>query len=275
MGASGADLRGGQLRATALVMLLLLILGHSLAAATAVAAAPATVAFAISPDNPPLAFKREGVVQGLEVDLARALATALELQLNLYALPEPRLIDALRGGRIDLLLSARPSTELAALGLSSSEPVLDSGQMAILRTDDLARFPRLIDLKLTTERVGYQRGSPGARLVQAQLPHAERVPFADANAGLSALRAGEITIFIHAATTAWALAANPQETELTPFFQALSLEHWRFIMRTEDTQLRRDLDRVLKGWRDSGQLERIIQRWIPLQIRIKDGFSLM
>ncbi|NEX15580.1 MAG: hypothetical protein C1943_02805 [Halochromatium sp.] len=271
MGASGADLRGGQFRATALVMLFLLILSHSIAAATT----PATLAFAISPDSPPLAFKREGVVQGLEVDLARALAAALKLQLNLYALPEPKLIDALRGGRIDLLLSGLPSAELAALGLSSSKPVLDSGQMAIIRTDDLGRFPRLIDLKLTAERVGYQRGSPGARLVQAQLPRAERVPFADANAGLIALRAGEIAIFIHAATTAWALAANPHETELTPLFQALSIEHWRFVMRTEDTQLRRDLDRVLKSWRASGRLERIIQRWIPLQIRIKDGFSLM
>ncbi len=248
---------------------LLLILGQDLAAATA----PATLAFAISLDRPPLAFKRGGVVKGLEVDLARALAASLELELSLHALPEQRLIDALRGGRVDVALSALPDEELAALGLATSTAVLESGQMAIIRTQDLTRFPRRIDLKLTSERVGYQRGSLGARLVQARLPRAERVPFADANAGLAALGAGEIAIFIHDATTAWALAANPKETELTALFQPLSVERLRFATRTEEAHLQRALDRVLEAWRRSGELERIIRRWIPIQIRVNDRFS--
>lgn len=249
--------------------LFLLPLGPELAAATP----PTTIAFALNVDSPPLAFKEGGVVKGLEVDLARALAAALELELSLQALPEPRLIDALRGGRVDVALSALPSAELAALGLATSGPVLDSGQMAIIRTDDLARFPRLIDLKLTDQRVGYQRASLGARLVQAQLPRAERVPFADASEGLAALRDGEIAIFIHEATTAWSLAADPDETDLTAVFQPISIEQLRFITRAEDTLLHRDLNRVLDAWRRSGELERILRRWIPIQIRVKDRFS--
>ncbi|MEA3638662.1 MAG: hypothetical protein VBE63_01805 [Lamprobacter sp.] len=51
----------------ALLFSLFLILGHDLAAATP----PTTLVFAISLERPPLAFKREDVVQGLEVDLAR------------------------------------------------------------------------------------------------------------------------------------------------------------------------------------------------------------
>ncbi|MEA1050356.1 transporter substrate-binding domain-containing protein [Lamprobacter modestohalophilus] len=249
--------------------ILLLLLSQDLAAATSLT----TIAFAVNIENPPLAFKQSGVVKGLEVDLARALAAALDLELSLHALPEPRLMDALRGGRVDVALSALPSDELAALGLATSESVLDSGQMAIVRTDELGHFPRLIDLKLTNARVGYQRGSLGARLVQAQLPRAERVPFANANEGLAALRDGEIAVFIHEATTAWSLAANPEETALTAVFQPISIEQLRFITRTEDAQLRRDLDRVLDAWRRSGELERIIRRWIPIQIRVRDRFS--
>ncbi|MBK5939202.1 substrate-binding periplasmic protein [Halochromatium roseum] len=248
---------------------LLLLLSQDLAAATSLT----TIAFAVNIESPPLAFKQGGVVKGLEIDLARALAAALELELSLHALPEPRLMDALRGGRVDVALSALPRDELAALGLATSQSVLDSGQMAIIRTDDLTRFPRLIDLKLTSERVGYQRGSLGARLVQAQLPRAERVPFAHANEGLAALRDGEITVFIHEATTAWSLAADPEETALTAVFQPLSTEKWRFITRTEDAQLRRGLNRVIDAWQRSGELERIIRRWIPIQIRVKDRFS--
>ncbi|WP_462321399.1 substrate-binding periplasmic protein [Halochromatium sp.] len=248
---------------------LLLMPIQGLAAATS----PQALAFAISLNSPPLAFKRGGVVKGLEVDLARALAAALERELSLHALPEPRLIDALRGGRVDILLSALPGEELTALGLTASTPVLDSGQMAIIRTEDLARFPRVIDLKLTDERVGYQRASLGARLVQARLPRAERVPFADATAAIAALRAREITVFIHDATTAWALAANPNETELTGLFRPLSREQLRFVTRSEETQLQRELAQVLDEWRRSGELERMIRRWIPIQIRISDDLN--
>ncbi len=234
---------------------------------------PPRLTFAISLDSPPLALKRSGVVKGLEVELAHALAEALKLELSLRALPEPRLIDSLRGGRVDVALSALPNDELAGLGLATSTPVLDSGQMAIIRTEDLASFPRVIDVKLTSERVGYQRASLGARLVQAQLPRAERVPFVDAKTGLAALRAREIAIFIHDATTAWALGAEPEETELTALFQPLSVEQLRFVTRTEEAQLRRKIDQVLEAWRRSGELERMIRRWIPIQIRINDRLS--
>jgi ABC-type amino acid transport substrate-binding protein len=251
-----------------LLCVLLLLFGDALAAATS----PKLVV-AISIERPPLAFKHAGVVKGLQVDLARALAAALEFELSLYALPEPRVIDALRGGRIDVALSALPSTELSALGLATSEPVLNTGQMAIIRTADLNRFPRLIDLELTREKVGYQRGSLGARLVQARMPRAERVPFANATEGLAALREGEITVFIHEATTAWALAADPEETDLMALFQPLSAERQRFVTRAEDVKLLRDLNRVLDAWRGSGELERLIRRWIPIQIRVTDRFS--
>jgi polar amino acid transport system substrate-binding protein len=262
--------RRGTRRSLALVLgLFLIALGPDLLAATP----PTTIAFALNIDNPPLAFKEAGVVKGLEVDLARALAAALELELSLQALPEPRLIDALRGGRVDVALSALPSDELAALGLATSGPVLNSGQMAIIRTEDLTRFPRLIDLKLTDQRVGYQRASLGARLVQAQLPRAERVPFMNASEGLAALRSGEIAVFIHEATTAWSLAANPEETDLTAVFQPIAIQQLRFITRAEDAQLHRDLNRVLEAWRRSGELERILRRWIPIQIRVQDRFS--
>ena len=248
---------------------ILLTLGLDLAAATP---AP-TLAFAISLDIPPLAFKRGGVVKGLEVDLARALAGALELELSLHALPEPRLLDALRGGRIDLVLSALPADELDGLGLATSARVLDSGQTAIIRTEDLTRFPRVIDLKLTSKRVGYERASLGARLVQARLPRAERVPFADAKTGIGALRAREIDVFIHDVTTAWALAADPEETELTGLFQRLSVEPLRFVTRAEEGQLRREIDQALEALRRSGELERIIRRWIPVQIRVNDRLN--
>lgn len=232
-----------------------------------------SLAFGISLNGPPLAFKRDGVIKGLQIDLARALAEALERDLQLKQLPESRITDALRGGRVDLIFSALPGQELDALGLVPSVPVLATGQMALTRTQDISRFPRLIDLKLTDARVGYKRASLGARFAEAQLPRAERVPFGSAAEGITALRDGGIDVFIHDATMAWLLAADPDETELSAIYRPLTNEQMRLVTRGEDAGLRQELNRILSSWMRSGRLEQFISRWIPVQIRISSRIS--
>jgi ABC-type amino acid transport substrate-binding protein len=137
----------------------------------------------------------------------------------------------------------------------------------LIRDEDIATFGRAVDIITTTARVGYQRGSAGARFVQANLPEAERVPVADPVWGIAALRAGDIDIFIHEATTIWAVAANPDETALLGIFRPLTDERLSWVMRAEDELLRRNVDFIIRAWRDSGKLTGLINRWIRIQVR--------
>jgi len=230
----------------------------------------ASLRIGISASGAPMAYFENGVLRGLELDLARILADAMGRQLLIQEMPQPRLIDALRGGRIDLVLSTLPKTDLDALGLVASSPLLRTGQMALIRAEDIATFGRPIDIITTTARVGYQRGSAGARFVQANLPEAERVPVTDAVWGIAALRAGDIDIFIHEATTIWAIASNPNETALLGIFRSLTDEQLAWVIRTEDELLRRNVDSIIRDWRDSGKLTGLINQWIRIQIEVPD-----
>ena len=224
----------------------------------------------ISVSGAPMAFVERGVLRGLEVDLAHALANAMDRQMLLHEMPQPRLIEALRGGRIDLVMSTLPETDLDALGLIASAPLLHTGQMALIRKEDIRIFGRPVDIITTTARVGYQRGSAGARFVQTTLPKAERVPVADPVWGVAALRAGDIDIFIHEATTIWAVAANPNEAELLGIFRSLTDERLSWVMRAEDQLLRRNVNFIIRAWRDSGKLTGLINRWIRIQVEVAD-----
>ncbi len=229
----------------------------------------ASLRFGVSAGGAPMAFFDHGVLRGLEVDLARNLADAMKAQLRLQEMPQPRLIDALRGGRIDLVLSTLPETDLRALGLVASETLLSTGQMALIRAEDVATFGRLLDIITTGARVGYQRGSAGARFVQANLPNAERVPVADATWGIAALRAGDIDLFIHDATTVWAIAADPDETELLGIFRPLTEERLAWVMRAEDEVLERNVNNIIRSWHESGSLNGLINRWIRTQVEVE------
>jgi len=109
----------------------------------------ATLRLGVSASGAPLAFFDQGVLRGLIVDLARALAETLDRELQVQEMPEARLVDALRGGRLDLILSTLPETDLAALGLAASTPLFETGQMALIRTADIGRFGRPVDLIIT------------------------------------------------------------------------------------------------------------------------------
>lgn len=218
----------------------------------------------------PMAFFEHGVLRGLDIDLAQALADAMDMQLQLHEMPQPRLIDAVRGGRIDLMLSTLPETDLDTLGLIASEPLLNTGQMALIRAEDVTTYARPLDIITTSSRVGYQRGSAGARFVQANLPKAQRIPVIGPVWGIAALRAGDIDLFIHDATTVWMIATDPRETQLIGLFHPLTKERLAWIMRTEDQLLQRNANTIIRAWRRSGKLAGLLNRWIPIQILIPD-----
>ncbi|MCG6941016.1 MAG: transporter substrate-binding domain-containing protein [Thiohalocapsa sp.] len=224
----------------------------------------------VSASGPPLAFFDQGVLRGLAVELAQALAEALDQELQVQEMPEARLANALRGGRIDLMISTLPQTDLDALGLAASAALFQSGQMALIRAADIGRFRRSVDIITTSARVGYQQGTAGARFVQSRMPTAQQVPFADVIDGIAALRQGDIDLFIHDAPTIWAVATDAAEEQLLGMFQPLSQARAAWTVRAEDQRLLSDIDRVVQQWRDSGRLSRMVNRWMPVRIEVAD-----
>jgi polar amino acid transport system substrate-binding protein len=222
----------------------------------------------VSASGPPLAYFEQGVLRGLVVDLARALADALDRDLQIQEMPEARLVDALRGGRIDLMLSTLPQTDLEALGLAASELLFRTGQMALIRAADVARFARPVDIITTDARVGYQQGTAGARFVQNRMPRAERAPFADVADGLKALRSGDVDLFIHDAPTVWAVAAHSGEEQLLGIFQHLTDARAAWVVRSEERLLLSSIDLVLRQWRDTGRLSPLVNRWIGTRVEV-------
>ena len=242
------------------------------AAALAQGGAPperATLRLGVAASGPPLAFFDHGVLRGLIVELARGLAESLDRELQVQEMPEARLVDALRGGRIDLMLSTLPDADLQALGLAASTTLFETGQMALIRAADIGRFARPVDVNTTESRVGYQQGTAGARFVQSGMPRAERVPFADVDLGIEALRRGDVDVFVHEAPTVWAIAADGTDAELLGIFQPLTNARAAWTVRAEDQLLRTSIDLVLRQWRESGRLTRIVNRWIRLRVEVE------
>ena len=119
-----------------------------------------------------------------------------------------------------------------------------------------------------TSRVGFQKRTTGDLFANGSLRQATLIGFETPEAGIAALRAGEIDFFIHDAPTIWRTtgsAVSPDE-ELTSQYRPLTEEYLAWAVRRDDGDaLRERLDTVLARWRENGELEEILDRWITVR----------
>ena len=150
-----------------------------------------------------------------------------------------------------------------------SEPFMQVGQLALIRSADIVRFGRTELLRRPGARIGYQRGTTGERYVATQLTRARSFGFEDVEAGIRSLRAGRIDYFVHDAPTVWRLAGDPRTRDLQGLYHPLTEEHLAWAVRPGDVQLLARLDDVIARLKREGLMEPIIDRWIPVRVTIR------
>jgi polar amino acid transport system substrate-binding protein len=147
----------------------------------------------LDPSFPPFEkLDDAGLPAGYDVDLARALAQRWGLELEFVTLGYDSLIDALRAGRVDAVISAMPLDERLTKDVTYSLPYFESGLR--LAAAPIAPLTTVDDL--AGRRVAVEWGSAGdtfgRRLQREQAIALELVPFDTPAAALDAAAHGAV-----------------------------------------------------------------------------------
>ncbi|KGE04678.1 transporter substrate-binding domain-containing protein [Pseudohaliea rubra] len=234
---------------------------------SALAAEPLRVG--LSPDYPPLAFRSESRIVGLEADNARAVGEILSREVSLVPLPFEQLIPALLAGQIDVIMSGLSVTAGRSQQVRFAEPYLRVGQMAILHQDKVLRFGQPWAIYQPGVRIGVESGTTGAAFAERELPDAALAFFADPDSAFTALREDRIDLYIHDAPTSWGLATSSENSDLISLYRPLTEEQLAWAVAPGDSTLLADLDRALVLMRGAGTLDYIINRWIPVEVTVQ------
>jgi ABC-type amino acid transport substrate-binding protein len=220
----------------------------------------------VSPDYPPVIFESGGEIVGIEADLARIVSESLGRPIEYTRLPFQDLLPALERGEIDVVMSGLSITPERAERVDFTTPYMKVGQLALIRSRDLARFGRFQGLRRSGARVGYQLGSSGERYVHQELPRAASFGFEDVDAGLRSLRADRIDYFIHDAPTVWRIAGDLRQRDLHGLYRPLTQEDIAWAVRKDAESLRALLNATVAHWQREGLIDPIVQRWIPVRV---------
>jgi polar amino acid transport system substrate-binding protein len=125
---------------------------------------------------PPLNMTtKTGEIVGLEVDLARAMAEAMNVKLRLATMPFAELLAALEAGRVDMILSGMTMTPGRNMTVAFVGPYFVSGKSFLAKAATLHSATGSADLNNPSMRLAALRTSTSQSFVEQILPRATLV----------------------------------------------------------------------------------------------------
>jgi len=156
-----------------------------------------TLRVGMSGSQPPLNFKSKGAVMlGLEVDLARALAGLMGVKLEIVEKPFSKLLDAVAGGEVDLVMSGVTTTPKRSLRVAFVGPYFLSGKSILTRSSSLAQAEEAGDLDQSGLKLAALEGSTSQQFVESFLPKASLVTTPSYDEAVKLLLADEVNAVV-------------------------------------------------------------------------------
>lgn len=228
---------------------------------------PAELRVGISPNYPPIAFEEDGKIVGVEADLAERLGKELPTKVTLVKLDWDELWPALRDNKVDVVMSGVSITERRSEKVRFTDPYLRVGQMALVRKKDMAKLNDPAAMNNAKRKIGVEKNTTGEAYAHRHLDKAVVVSFDSVDQGIAAVRAGEVDVFIHDAPTVWRVVGRPphEDPELIGIYKPLTDEYLAWAVRKDDAPtLGALLDGKIDDWTKNGELQGIIDKWIPV-----------
>ncbi len=223
----------------------------------------------ISTDYPPLAYKQEGRIVGIEVDNATAVGAILGRKMTLVEMPFEKLIPALQASEIDVVMSGMSITAARGKQVTFIDPYIEVGQMAIMLMDNAAQFSQPWSIYRKGVRVGVEPGTTGAEFAKMELEEAQISYFSSPSAAFDGLRADDIDLYVHDAPTSWQLATSKNNEDLLSLYAPLTNEQLAWAVRKDDERLAQALSAALQTMKGNGSLRYILNRWIPVTVEVR------
>ncbi|MEZ5170584.1 MAG: basic amino acid ABC transporter substrate-binding protein [Acidimicrobiia bacterium] len=213
-------------------------------------------------DSPyePFEFEENGEFTGFDMELLRAIATNLDLELAPTVQPFDGIWLAPAAGTCDLVGSAMTITPEREEEALFSDPYFDADQSLLIRTDDEGEISSLDDLDGKT--IGVQTGTTGADYAEENAPDgAELREYDEPAAMFLAIDSGEIDAILQDFPVNLDRANQDDSVTVTETFP--TGEQYGFAASKDNQALIDAVNEQLEALRGDGTYDEIFQEWFP------------
>jgi polar amino acid transport system substrate-binding protein len=213
--------------------------------------------------QPPLNMRnKDGKLIGLDVELASALADAMDLELVLVETPFADLISDLEAGKIDLVISSLTITPRRNARVAFAGPYMISGSSLLTRRDLIDELHELSGLNSANRTWAALEGSTGEELIVEAFPLAKFVAIESQETAVVQIGKGEIDgLIADLPSVSYHVARNP-DIGLATLPAPFTTEPLGIALPPNSPLFANLVQNYLNTLENTGQLIQMKARWL-------------
>lgn len=213
-------------------------------------------------DMPPFNMTtKDNRIIGLEVDLARALAQALDVELKLQAMAFKDLLPTLEAGKVDMILSGMTITAKRNSKVAFVGPYYISGKGLLTKTSTLVSIKDPEEIDRSEIRITALEGSTSELFVKNIMPNVKFLAARDYTEAVNMVIADKADAMIADQPICVVSVSRYAEEDLFAILTPFTYEPIGIALPANDPLLINLVQNFLNAIEDSGALDQMVDRW--------------
>ena len=216
----------------------------------------------MSANQPPMNMtNREGGLMGFDVDLAKALAAAMKVELDIKVMPFGQLMTALEENKIDMVLSSMSITPARTQLVSFVGPYMMSGKSILTKNDVLSKISSSEEFNRKDLKLMALSNSTSASFVRAAAPEASLIEITSYDEGVAMLMEGKADAMVADMPMCVLSVMRFPDAGLTTLDRPLTVETIGIAVSKNDPQFFNLVDNYLRAYEKTGVLTKLRKKW--------------
>jgi len=229
-----------------------------------------TLKVGISTNYPPVAFKDNGKISGIEAELAKNIGNITGMSIELIEIPWDNLEKALNEDKIDVVMSGVSITDDRKKRVDFTNPYMTIGQMVLIKADNIMSLSSKMSMYSAGRRFGAEKNTTGLQFIKSEFADSQIASFESVAQGITALKADKIDYFVHDAPTIWqyTVLTRTQDRELFGLYEYMTNEPLAWAIKKGNKDLLKKLNQALLIMKKKGLVNKAVNQWIPIKIEV-------
>jgi ABC-type amino acid transport substrate-binding protein len=216
----------------------------------------------MSANQPPMTMvNREGGVMGFDVDLARALATAMKVKLEIKAMPFGELMTALEEDKIDMVMSGMSITPQRTELVSFVGPYMMSGKSILTKNSVLTKISSGEEFNRKELKLLALSNSTSVSFIEDVAPDANLIEINSYDEGVAMIIEGKADAMVADMPMCVLSVMRYPEASLTTLDRPLTIEPIGIAISKDDPQFFNLVDNYLRAYEKTGVLGKLRKKW--------------
>jgi len=203
-----------------------------------------------------------GKVTGFDIDIARLMASVMNVKLVIEVMPFPELLPALEAGKVDVVLSNVTITPQRNLRVAFVGPYLVSGKCVVTRNEALAKADGKTDLNTPETKLAVLEGSTSQDFARELFPDATILPVTDYGEAAELIKSEKASGLLADYPICMATLKNNPDAGFVSLFSLLTYEPIGIALPANDAQFINWTQNFLNRLDGTDTLEGLSKRWL-------------